>query len=778
MIDNIKLINNLGIYKDYKSDSQLKNFNKYNLFYGWNGSGKTTISRLFRILEKKEIPIEYDNIKFNIEIDSKKYSEKNYKNINENVFVFNEEFIEENINWDESINKILLLSEDKIKETQEYTLIKENINGNEKTGTKGLNKVYLEEKDKLDSENKIIEDAYSKIAKNIKIHFQAIDPTDREYATLNKTKIQNILDNKDKIAEIIEDSQGEEEINSLIKAVKNEKKENINYIKKEIKIEEVIVLYNKIKETLSRIVTAKVIERLQENDDISIWVNQGLKLNKKYNNQVCEFCGNPLSRTRIEKLENHFNDEVSKIKKELEELSKKIEAYRINENDVIIDKNLFYRENISNVDNLNTNIIEEISKLDIIIKSLKDSIEEKINNPFKKVEIEDSDRIRTIIDSYNNYINVQAKYVKETNDKTNNFEKQIKEIKKKLANYYLKNEFQNEDIINKREQYKKNKEEVDKIKAELDSKLHRLNELENALSNESLGAEKFNEKLNVFLGYDELRLEFNKELKGYEILRKSTNSKAHKLSEGEKTAIAFVYYLTKLKENGNKIEDSIIVIDDPISSFDNNKLFSAYSCIKYEFNNCKQIFILTHNFNFFKLMRDWIQLKKEKIDGKTEKYYSIYKVEPIIENGIRMGNIRNAGKSLNQTSEYDYVFDTVYRMRNKELDESEIFNCGNACRKLLEAFLSFKFPRQRGDIQSLIDRAFPNANEIQEKNKVYKFINAYSHLNVIESSEISDIDTLLAESNGILKTILNKIEQLDKEHYTAMVHNSESTADI
>ena len=226
MINNIKSISNLGIYKDYKADSKLQNFNKYNLFYGWNGSGKTTISRLFRIVEKKEIPIEYDNIKFNIETDSQKYSEKNYKNINENVFVFNEEFIEENINWDESINKILLLSEDKIKETKEYTLIKENINGNEKTGTKGLNKVYLEEKDKLDSENKIIEDSYSKIAKNIKINFQAIDSTDREYSSLNKTKIQNILDNQEKLAEIIDNNQTEEEINNLITAVKNEKKRN------------------------------------------------------------------------------------------------------------------------------------------------------------------------------------------------------------------------------------------------------------------------------------------------------------------------------------------------------------------------------------------------------------------------------------------------------------------------------------------------------------------------------------------------------------------------
>ncbi len=359
-----------------------------------------------------------------------------------------------------------------------------------------------------------------------------------------------------------------------------------------------------------------------------------------------------------------------------------------------------------------------------------------------------------------------------------NFENQSKEIKSKVAKYYLKNEIQSENIISQRNEYAENKEKVDKIKKELREKEDRLAKLENTLSNESLGAEKFNEKLNIFLGYDELRLEFNKDLKGYEIIRKSTGSKAFKLSEGEKTAIAFVYFLTKIKENDNKIENSVIVIDDPISSFDNNKLFSAYSCIKYEFNNCKQLFILTHNFNFFKLIRDWMKKNKGKKEDEKEKCYSIYKIEPNIENGIRIGNIKNAGKSLNQTSEYDYVFDTVYKMKDNELDQTDIFNCGNACRKLLEAFLSFKFPKQRGNIQSLLDRAFPSENEILDKNRVYKFINAYSHLDVIESSEISDIDTLLAESKGIVKIILDKIKQLDEEHFNAMVYNSNSTSEI
>ena len=203
MINNINSINNLGIYKDYKKDDDLLPFNRFNLFYGWNGSGKTTISRLFRMIEKRDIPKDYSNIRYKIEINSKKYTEKDLKSINENVFVFNEEFIEENINWDESINKILLLSEDKIKETQEYKLLKEEIEGNEETKTKGLKNIFLEENDKLNKEYKNIEDSYIKIAKNIKTLFQTIDPYDREYTSFNKIKVRNILNNQENLKEII-----------------------------------------------------------------------------------------------------------------------------------------------------------------------------------------------------------------------------------------------------------------------------------------------------------------------------------------------------------------------------------------------------------------------------------------------------------------------------------------------------------------------------------------------------------------------------------------------
>jgi wobble nucleotide-excising tRNase len=59
MIKKINKIRKLGlVFSDFKwgdeSDQLLRYpFNRYNLIYGWTGSGKTTLSKLFNIIKKK-----------------------------------------------------------------------------------------------------------------------------------------------------------------------------------------------------------------------------------------------------------------------------------------------------------------------------------------------------------------------------------------------------------------------------------------------------------------------------------------------------------------------------------------------------------------------------------------------------------------------------------------------------------------------------------------------------------------------------------------------------
>lgn len=81
------------------------------------------------------------------------------------------------------------------------------------------------------------------------------------------------------------------------------------------------------------------------------------------------------------------------------------------------------------------------------------------------------------------------------------------------------------------------------------------------------------------------------------------------LSEGEKTLIAFLYFLEKCrgKDRRDDIDtrDKLIVIDDPISSLSNNYIFEIASLIQHNIIKtklAKKIIILTHNLFFFQEM--------------------------------------------------------------------------------------------------------------------------------------------------------------------------------
>ena len=50
MITKIISVKNLGIFKEHRAKGDLPEFKKRNLIYGWNASGKTTISKLFQAL--------------------------------------------------------------------------------------------------------------------------------------------------------------------------------------------------------------------------------------------------------------------------------------------------------------------------------------------------------------------------------------------------------------------------------------------------------------------------------------------------------------------------------------------------------------------------------------------------------------------------------------------------------------------------------------------------------------------------------------------------------
>ena len=103
MIKRIQFIKDFGIFKKFKwtDNSSLQDFKLKNIIYGWNYSGKTTLSRIFSSLRDSEIHPKYQKGEFKIiNQDGKEFTEKNIDKYNNNIKVFNSEYIKRNLKWD------------------------------------------------------------------------------------------------------------------------------------------------------------------------------------------------------------------------------------------------------------------------------------------------------------------------------------------------------------------------------------------------------------------------------------------------------------------------------------------------------------------------------------------------------------------------------------------------------------------------------------------------------------------------------------------------------
>ena len=116
-IKRILEIKNLGVFSNFSWLSACQDFKQYNFFYGWNYSGNTTLSRLFKSLEDKKIHLDFPELSFKLQTDNGNLTEKNIGR-EFDIRVFNEEFVSENFRWNDNdfeINPVLILGKESIE---------------------------------------------------------------------------------------------------------------------------------------------------------------------------------------------------------------------------------------------------------------------------------------------------------------------------------------------------------------------------------------------------------------------------------------------------------------------------------------------------------------------------------------------------------------------------------------------------------------------------------------------------------------------------------------
>jgi wobble nucleotide-excising tRNase len=144
-IERIEKIKDHKIFRYFMWSSNLENFKRYNLIYGWNGTGKTILSNLFRAIEKKQqiVPGE-----FAVKIGDRIIESKSFPS--ETTLpcakVFNRDFVNENVfTLQGSISPIFFLGEKNIEKQQRIETFKKEQEVKQKDSTaKGLKVTGLE----------------------------------------------------------------------------------------------------------------------------------------------------------------------------------------------------------------------------------------------------------------------------------------------------------------------------------------------------------------------------------------------------------------------------------------------------------------------------------------------------------------------------------------------------------------------------------------------------------------------------------------------------------
>lgn len=755
MIKRINKIENFGVFKNFKWDNTIPDFKKHNLFYGWNYSGKTTISRLFRCFELGEKHSDYTNAEFEIEDDqnsSKKYDDKHLSTLL-NVRVFNTDFIIENLKWysqdDKGIDPILFLIGEKNIERQKR--LEKLENGQEKLS---------DAKTKLSNDKtkigKGLEAALSQKAKDIK----------------NTLSIPNY--DKDKFKPSVEGIKydftnyllDETNYDKYFSTYKNTEQRS-DIILNDLPMLGFPDIQNQTKEVVERKITVqKIIEELKYDEKLNKWVNEGRDLHK--DKTKCLFCGNNLPSDLFQKLDQHFSMEYEKLQKDIKNLLKKIKDHKDTISRFILPaKSEFYNEFVSEYETLQDEFNAFLKKYDENTDELLKNLEYKQAKPF------DEHKFEALCDNSNN---IKGKYdeiknvIEKHKNKTTNFVKEKNEANEILIKHFSAQFIQDQNYFKVLEDQKNITEKIKVYESALDKVSSSISKAKEQLSESVKGAEKVNEYMQSFFQHDDIKIEVTEDNR-FKMSR--NNEPAKNLSEGEKTAISFAYFMTSLEDKNTKLDETIVFIDDPVSSLDNNHLFNTYAFIKSKLANCGQLFISTHNLEFFNLMKDFLVEIREQNNNKKKMYSNdrkkdlpklpCYLVQKEWNKTINQSKIIDLPKELKiYKSEYIYLFSVMLDFEHcNEANFNMMYLLPNVGRRFLEGYLGLRYP----DGKSWKDKFDKLVKDETQRNLIYKFVNEFSHnQSNMRSLKFPDME----ECKDAINIIIEGLRNNDKDHYDAL----------
>ncbi|MGM4924494.1 AAA family ATPase [Tardiphaga sp. 804_B3_N1_9] len=739
MLLKIDRVKNLGVFADYSWNAQLPPFERYNVIYGENGSGKTTLSRLLDCL-KTGTHDEYPSLEF--KIGSQSGDLVHNQAAARKIRVFNADYVQLNIGQlDGSLKPILVigaenkavaevLAAEQLEEVKRISVIQAATKRAEGHQT-GRGKIFTE------------------IAKTIS---EAVSGnTARTYRKNNAEQAFAKLASPKSLTE--------EALQAHRSTIHQEVMETID-IPKDLQVGGVSladagnVSKDLASKLCSRSAVSDAIARLTENPEIAIWVEQGHALHKELGSKECEFCRQTVPAERWKQLDAHFSTADRELKEEIENNLRETERLKQAVLSISLpDRMALYSDLRVQFQKAKLEFEAASRAATVDLDAIAAKLITKLASRSSAIAFELGLDLQPLEATWAAVVAVMEAH----NAKTATFDQAKDLARAEIEIHYLTSvrdsvaEFdkliEDENEIVREAKEGSEAKGVLALKALQDS----IGEKKAQLSNAHKAGEQLTQHLHTFLGRNELV--FCSEEDGYRVHR--NGKPARRLSEGERTAVAFIYFIVQLGEQDFNLTDGIVVIDDPVSSLDASSLYQAFAFLKNAVKNAKQVFLLTHNFSFLRLVLNWLESVK-KSEGKKQFYMLVCKVDSTGRHSSIVGLDRAL---IDHPTEYHFLFKTLATFQS----DGTIAGCyhiPNVTRKVLETFLDFHVPERKALYAKLADVPFDE----NKKAAIYKFANDLSHFTG-QGFEPG----LVQESQKNAAYLLEMIKELAPQHYQGMM---------
>jgi wobble nucleotide-excising tRNase len=587
----------------------IDNLKKFNYFFGANGTGKTTISKV--IADPAQYPdchIVWENgIVMETRVYNRDFVERNFNQRIPGVFTLGEQEADMLEKIEVTKSEIKALDDDVAN--LKHTLQGDNGQGGKTGELAALENKYLErfftQKQKHDA----------KLAKGL----EGVRNNRERFKEKVLSEAANNTSNLLTLAEI-------ETSATTIFSDKLASVQSITGLQPQrlLSLESTPILAKRVlgKENVD---IAAIINKLNNSD----WVRQGLPYYEA-NNGICPFCQQKTHEGFAKSLADYFDETFEQDNQAIQSL---IVDYTT-ESDRI-------QQQVQTIIDFNSEFIDgekleaEKKLLDSKIAVNVQRLDQKKKEASQVVEL---DSLKNVLDEIVSLIaNANIKI-----DKHNNIVSNITREKSKLIRQiwrFIIEELKT-DIADYRNQKKDLITAIHSLQTQVQSKENEkktksavLRELEKQNISIQPTLDGINNLLTSF-GFTNFKLNDGGDGRTYKLTRANGSDAQKTLSEGERNFITFLYFYHWLKgshdENGITV-DKVVVFDDPVSSLDSDILFVVSSMIREMYEDLrtdketiKQLFILTHNVYFHKEVTYDSKRDKDKV-RKDESFWLVKK---------------------------------------------------------------------------------------------------------------------------------------------------------